>query len=241
MCCFGQNAENPKVHSHNDYLREKPFTDAYRSGAFSIEVDIVLKNDTLYVAHEAKSVVYNRTIETVYFELMQKEFSEFKDKRRDVQLLVDLKNEPYETLFLLEESIEKYSSILKGKDRKGVSIVISGSRPAIKDYIKYPDYITFDYQSTEEIPEEALSKVALISLNFRHFSHWNGKGTMTKNDTKKVKEIISKAHSFGKPFRFWGTPDSEAAWKLFCELGVDIINTDSPGDVVRFFKDGTDK
>lgn len=237
MCCFGQKAENLKVHSHNDYLREKPFTEAYRSGAFSIEVDIVLKNDTLYVAHEAKSAVYNRTLETVYFELIKKEFFEFKDNRRDVQLLIDLKNKPYETLILLEKSINNYRGILKESDRKGVSIVISGKRPAIKDYNNYPDYITFDYQSTEEISEKALSKVALISLNFRHFSNWNGKGAMTKNDTKKVKEIISKAHSFGKPFRFWGTPDSESAWNLFYELGVDFINTDSPGDVLQFFKD----
>ena len=60
---------------------------------------------------------------------------------------------------------------------------------------------------------------------------------MTESDSKRVKEIIFKAHSFGKPFRFWGTPDSETAWNLFYELGVDFINTDSPGEAVQFFKD----
>ena len=231
---FGQNIKKPKVHSHNDYLREKPFFEAYQSGVFSIEVDIVLKNDTLYTAHESKSVVYNRTLETLYFDQI---LSEFKDNRRDVQLLIDLKNEPYRTLDLLIESIEKYSSILKKNTRKGVLVVISGKRPAIKDYINYPDYITFDYQSLEEIQEEFMSKVALISLNFRHYSNWNGEGTMSEGDTKKVKEMIFKAHSLGKPFRFWGTPDSETAWNLFYELGVDFINTDRPAEVIQFFKD----
>lgn len=234
---FGQTIKNPKIHSHNDYLREKPFFEAYRSGSFSIEVDIVLKNDTLYVAHESESIVYNRTIETLYFDQIKKEFTESKNKRRDIQLLIDLKNEPYKTLVLLVESIKKYESILKRSDKKGLSIIISGKRPAIKDYINYPDYITFDYQSLEEIIEEPMSKVALISLNFRHYSEWNGIGAMSDGETNKVKEIILKAHSLGKPIRFWGTPDSEISWDLFYEFGVDFINTDKPAEAIQFFKD----
>lgn len=40
-----------KVHSHNDYLQEVPFWQAYSGGAASIEVDLFLKRDSLFVTH----------------------------------------------------------------------------------------------------------------------------------------------------------------------------------------------
>ena len=46
---FAQNSY--KIHSHNDYAQELPFWYAYSSGASSIEADIFLRNNELYVAH----------------------------------------------------------------------------------------------------------------------------------------------------------------------------------------------
>jgi alkaline phosphatase len=48
------------------------------------------------------------------------------------------------------------------------------------------------------------------------------------------------AHSYGKPFRFWGTPDSEIAWEVFRKLRVDYINTDKPVQVAAYFNKVTD-
>src|SRR5690606_40312900 len=59
-------------------------------------------------------------------------------------------------------------------------------------------------------------------------SMWNGKGRLTMEDLERVKTVIDKTHSLGKPFRFWGAPDSKTAWKAFVDLGVDYINTDMP-------------
>ena len=49
-----------------------------------------------------------------------------------------------------------------------------------------------------------------------------------------IKGIIQKAHTYGKPFRFWATPDTEKAWKTFAQLGVDYINTDKPCQTSNF-------
>jgi|TARA_B110000444_G_scaffold57844_1_gene53876 alkaline phosphatase len=64
---FGQNAKgySYKIHSHNDYMRDVPFWEAYANKASSIEVDIVLKNDTLFVAHEAESINSKKTLKAV--------------------------------------------------------------------------------------------------------------------------------------------------------------------------------
>lgn len=57
---------------------------------------------------------------------------------------------------------------------------------------------------------------------------WNGKDRLVDLDYKKIKSIIDKAHSYNKPFRFWATPDSKTAWKVFRDIGVNFINTDQP-------------
>lgn len=107
--------------------------------------------------------------------------------------------------------------------------MISGNRPAPKDYTSYADDILFDYQRMDNFPNETIwRKVGLISLNFKKYSAWNGMGRLTKGDRALIKDLIMKAHEQQKPFRFWGSPDSKTAWKAFKELGVDYINTDSP-------------
>jgi alkaline phosphatase len=66
-CIFAQ-----KVHSHNDYLQKKPFWTAYQAGAESIEVDVFLKNNTLFVAHSEKEIKEVNTLTAMYFEPISK-------------------------------------------------------------------------------------------------------------------------------------------------------------------------
>jgi alkaline phosphatase len=78
----------------------------------------------------------------------------------------------------------------------------------------YPDFITFDYQSLQNLTAKQLGKVGLVSLNFKDYSVWNGKGGMTVEDLPKVMRL-SKAKSFKKPFRFWAIPDGKLLG-IFC-------------------------
>ena len=54
------------IHSHNDYWRDVPFYSALSVGAVSIEADVWLYNDTLFVGHERGALTSNRTFETLY-------------------------------------------------------------------------------------------------------------------------------------------------------------------------------
>jgi hypothetical protein len=55
MSLADEDAENAHhllqkpIHSHNDYWRDVPFYSALSVGAFSVEADVWLLNDTLYV------------------------------------------------------------------------------------------------------------------------------------------------------------------------------------------------
>ena len=227
-------AQQFQIHSHNDYHQNVPFWSAYANGLNSIEVDIFLKGDTLFVTHDEDEIIENRTIENLYLQPIQRALSLRLGNFKELQLLVDIKSEPYSTLKKLISVLDKYPGII---NEKKVSIVISGNRPKSNEYINYPDHIRFDYQSLADIGDEAgWNKVALISLNFKKYSSWNGKGRLTEEDHKMAKSVVDKAHSYAKPFRFWGSPDSKTAWKAFKDLGVDFINTDTPYASATYLK-----
>ena len=231
---ISQEKNEFQIHSHNDYQQEFPFWSAFSNGLNSIEVDVFLKNDTLYATHGEYEIIKNRTIESLYLQPIQKVLSIELGSQPKLQLLIDIKSEAHSSLKKLVSVLERYPDIINNED---ISIVISGNRPDISEYGNYPDYILFDYQSLENIEDAKVwDKVALISLNFKKTSVWNGKGRLTAKDYEKVNSVIQKAHGYGKPFRFWGAPDSKTAWKAFRDLGVDFINTDMPSRAATYLK-----
>ena len=58
----------PQAHAHNDYLHESPLYDALRHGFASVEVDIYLAGNELYVGHEPKELRKDRTLAFLYLE-----------------------------------------------------------------------------------------------------------------------------------------------------------------------------
>ena len=229
--CTGLS-QDYKVHSHNDYQQNIPFWKAFGAEVQSIEVDVFLRDGKLLVAHELNEANQHKTLERLYLEPLKEVIELGLLKNRSLQLLIDVKSNATETLNAIVRSLKEYPIII---DNDKVSIVISGNRPALSNYVDYPDFIFFDYQSLEPVTDvEVLKKIAMVSLSFTNFSEWNGKGRLTADDYKVVSEVIGKAHAFGKPFRFWGTPDSKSAWKAFVDMGIDFINTDMPNECVSY-------
>ena len=229
-----QNSNQIGIHSHNDYLQIKPFWTAYENGLNSIEIDVFLKNNTLYVTHSESEINKKRTIESLYLTSLEKLISSQLYSINKLQILIDIKSDPKNTLNKIVQILNQYPQII---NQKNISIVISGNRPDPEEYEYYPDFIYFDYQSLDPLVKQKMwSKIALISLDFGKFSNWNGKGSMTAKDYKKVDSVVRIAHQYGKPFRFWATPDTKVAWKTFRTLGVNYINTDHPAQASNYFK-----
>ncbi|WP_051941711.1 alkaline phosphatase [Maribacter forsetii] len=225
-------AQDYKVHSHNDYKQNIPFWKAFGAEVQSIEVDVFYKNGKLMVAHEQGEIEENKTLERLYLNPLQEALDLNLSANRSLQLLIDVKTDAYKTLDAIVASLKKYPSITSNKD---VKIVISGNRPALEEYVDYPSYIYFDYQSLQPVTDtEVLDKIALVSVSFKNYSEWNGKGRLTSKDYNKVAEVIAQAHQLNKAFRFWATPDSKSAWKAFVNMGVDFINTDMPNECVSY-------
>ena len=228
--------EVSNAHSHNDYEQHRPFELAYENGFGSVEADVWLKDGKLCVAHDAKDIDSKKTIGSLYLDPLLKKLKANKghiypDRKKKLQLLIDIKSEAKATIEVLIKELENYPDLINNKNLK---FVISGNRPKPEEYANYPVFIFFDGRPNEEYDKEALKKVGLISESYYKFARWNGVGEIAANERIALLSAIQKAHQKGKPFRFWATPDTEASWKLFMELGVDYINTDKVEGLAAF-------
>lgn len=229
-----QLPSSTQIHSHNDYLQEIPFWKAFDGKANSIEVDVFLRNDSLFVTHHESEIIPNKTIEALYLKPMETAFTSDTDGNRELQLLIDIKSEAKPTLDRLIIVLKQFGGLTKNN---AISLVISGNRPSPEEYVKYPEYIFFDHQSLEDLKDPELwKKVAVISLPFYKHSKWDGKSAISDIDYVEIKEIAAKAHVYNKPFRFWATPDTEIAWKTLAQLGIDFINTDKPSECAEYIE-----
>lgn len=230
------------VHSHNDYKQRYPFYIAYAHKVYSIEADIYAVGDSLLVAHDKEELPTAPTLEKLYLEPVRSlyflnEGWACEKSDRTFQLMIDLKTEPYKTLDMLVDRLKNYPEVFDFTfNPHAVRIVItSGKLPNTEDFVKYPQYITFDCPLGETYTEAQLERISLFSMPFYQFSKWNGEGVFSEEEQRVIKDLVSQAHAMGKPIRFWGAPDTSEAWEIFSRMNIDIINTDRIESCTEYF------
>lgn len=233
-------AQFPGKHSHNDYEQPQPFYEAYLHNFESIEADIFLMNGQLFVAHNPENVKKERTLSSLYLEPIVKAIevnkgTVYSTQGKKLQLLIDIKTEAYATMTALVDLLKHYPTVI---NNRSIIFTVSGNRPGEDDYSNYPDFIFFDGRPGIRYSETALKKVALISTGFNYISAWDGKTALPDEERIKLRKFIKDAKQLNKPFRFWGCPDTELAWKEFTQLGVDFINTDHIEALAEFYNSG---
>jgi alkaline phosphatase len=235
---FGQGRKYTvsNVHAHNDYNHPVPFYTAYDAGFGSIEADIILKNDVLYVAHDSLGISPKKTLESLYLDPLQEVIKKNKgyvyaDSGKNLLLLIDLKTAAEPTLDALLKLLQQYKLVTSCP---GLKIVITGNQPDFSKLLSYPPWLFFDGKLDQPYTAEALNKIALFSQDFRNYSSWRGEGALQVSERKKIENAVTKAHSFNKPIRFWAAPDLPNAWHQLMRLNVDYINTDKIQELSSF-------
>lgn len=69
---FSHEAVPIKCHSHNDYWRQFPLFSAIKTGCISVEADVWLSEEELYVGHSASFLDRQRTLRSVYIDPLVK-------------------------------------------------------------------------------------------------------------------------------------------------------------------------
>lgn len=224
------------AHAHNDYEKPVPFRAAYHEGFGSLEADLHLINDTLWVAHDTARPRIDPTFEVLYLQPLEKEVARlggfpYADHTKKLQLLIDLKTDAIPTLDKVVAALRKYPSLTNSSH---IRFVISGSRPDPATWQQYPSFIWFDGNMDQAYPAAALEKIALMSAGFTKYSTWNGKGRLPAREQDTIQKLIAGAHALGKPVRFWATPDNINAWYHLMKLKVDYLNTDHVAELASF-------
>jgi hypothetical protein len=138
-------------HSHNDYWRQRPLFSALGTGCISVEADVWLVGDDLYVGHAEGELTEGRTLQNLYIDplvlvLEHMNLHKSSDPSREINgvfyqnpaqtlvLLIDFKTAdiwPYvvEQLGPLRE--RGYLTYWDGQARimKPITVVVSGSAP----------------------------------------------------------------------------------------------------------------
>lgn len=231
----------PRGHSHNDYAGKQPFTLAYSLGFGSIEADVFLVHDTLWVGHVPKDVEQRRSLEDLYLRPLEERVKANKGhaypgKQEVLQMMIDIKTAAGPTLDALIREIRRHPDLVNAK---GLTWTISGNRPPDSSYTSYPPYIFFDGDITRSYGEAALRRIPMMSADLLRLSPWRVtplEGDADTASNARLKGLIDDAHRSGKKVRFWNAPDDPIAWAWLLRLGVDYINTDKVEELGGYFK-----
>lgn len=210
-------------HSHNDYSQVQPFITALEAGMGSIEADVFLHKNQLYVAHTYFEIDMSCTFEDLY--ILPTVHIVRTCKAYPMQLMIDIKSASISTLQEIVKQLSRYPDVFN--DHSPINIVISGNRPPPSVWHHYPAYIQFDGRPDEAYTEAEWQKVGMISDNIRRYTGLFS-SQISPQCYQKLKTLVNQIHRRGKKIRFWKSSDTEETWQTLMSLGVDFINTDSP-------------
>ena len=224
------------AHSHNDYNRKIPLFEALNCGFTSIEADIFLINDSLFIAHSFDEIEKNRTLKKMYLNPLR-EITKGKNKFTNlfpVNLLIDIKSEEFSTYLALEKLLKEYEEIItvyknNVKHQKQINIIISGNRPI--NFIKNQKYrfAAIDGRLEDINKNEIL--FPLISDSMEKILA----GEKNRDSIQTILMKLSKqVNQNNKKLRIWGAPDNNESWKIQKEAKLDFIGTDKPEKLKQF-------
>ena len=233
-----QQFNTSRIFAHNDYAGADPLHTAYGLAVGYIEVDVFLVRNDLMVAHEAEEIQADRTLEELYLRPLSKYVGDndgfaFKDRKRHLTLMIDLKTSGVPTLNAVVICLKKYPELLSCPT---LEIMISGNVPEPQRWEDYPSFIHFDGRPGIEYTNGQMDRISMISTNFRSHIQWNGEGKLPQDAHEKIVQLMTTAHSKGKKFRFWATPDFENAWDQLMRVNVDVIVTDKVPALADFLQ-----
>ena len=229
-----------RAHAHNDYEHDRPLYDALAHGFSSVEADIFLMDNDLYVAHNRRDITSERTLCRLYLDPLRERVKQNGGRvypnGPQFILLIDIKSEAVDTYKRLDRILAGYRDIFTsigphGRSDKAVLAIVSGNRP--RDFMESQKlrYAACDGRLTDLNSDSSSDLIPMISDNWRRHFTWNGTGQMPAQEREKLREIVQKAHEKGRLVRFWSTPDNpsparEAIWRELLSAGVDLISTD---------------
>ncbi|PWW79762.1 hypothetical protein C7212DRAFT_349457 [Tuber magnatum] len=244
------------IHSHNDCWRDVPLYSAISNGAISVEADVWLYNETLYIGHDASSLTENRTFESLYInplvDILTKQnptscFAPSKTRNgvfdtsisQTLFLFVDLKTPGKETWPAVVRALaplralDYLSSIKDNVLIPGpIIVIVTGSTPLDAIHpLSTRDYF-FDgalWTLNSQNITKAISPVASAQLSAAVGEV--GHEGLNAKQRGMAKKQVEEAHKKGIFVRYWDLPGwpvslRNGVWRDLVRAGVNLLNVD---------------
>jgi hypothetical protein len=234
----------PKAHAHNDYLHTRPLLDALSYGFTSIEADIHLIDNELYVVHDKPETVKGlHTLKDLYLEPLRKHIKQYKgyvykQYTSPVYLMIDIKTDAQATYTILKKQLASYKDIIYSAANPNgrVQVVLSGNRPVEAVKNEPASLVSIDGRPEDLPAEHPAAFMPVISQNYFKVIRWNGQGSISQEDKLILEKLAQAVHSQGKKLRLWASPENENVWQVLLDSGVDFINTDKLQELQSFMQ-----
>ncbi|MFZ4647731.1 MAG: histidinol-phosphatase, partial [Gemmataceae bacterium] len=232
----------PNAHAHNDYEQSRPLWDALDNGFTSVEADVHLISDTLYVAHNRPTFKNPAaTLENLYLKPLAERVRQHGGKplagyMGPFYLMIDAKTQADSTYRALSAVLQRYSSLLTTAKNKsgGITIVLSGNRPVQTVANDKGRLLALDGRPGDVGKGYSQAVMPIISDAYYNQLSWRGKGDIPTEQFQKLRQLTTQVHQEGKKLRLWASPEDPLVWSKLREAGVDFLSTDQL-ELVRDF------
>jgi hypothetical protein len=240
-----QTTPLPHAHAHNDYEHVRPLLDALENGFTSVEADIYLIDQELYVSHNPPTHKdSNRTLRKLYLEPLLQQVKANKGRLYPgydnfFYLMIDVKSHGDSTYQVLRRQLMEYQDMLSlvrdtiEEQHKPIKVFLSGraARSLLSETIKI---VTLDGRPEDLRQGIPASLMPVVSTSYWKLLTWRGEGAVNPTELQKLRDFVQQAHAERKRVRLWAAPDTSAVWTFLLENGVDIINTDRLSELRQF-------
>jgi hypothetical protein len=240
-----------QAHAHNDYDHKRPLFEALDHGFTSIEADIILRRDTLFVAHDPEDIQTERTLSSLYldplYEMFEIQQGAIAPEWPTVYLMIDIKSDADSTYQKLRSVLSDYSSMLtswqhESKIEKAVTIILSGNRPIDMVRTEETRVVGLDGRFSELEPNAPAFLFPWISENWTDHFEWRGIGEIPKAELEKLFSLAQQTRDNGQLLRFWATdsPSPSARnnmWRTLIKANVGLVNTDDLAGLAEFLQE----
>ena len=227
----------PNAHAHNDYEQSRPLWDALDNGFVSVEADVHLMGDTLYVAHDRPTFKNAAsTLEQLYLAPLAERIRQnggqvLAGYKGPFYLMIDAKTGADSTYQALEKLLQRYRPLLtvgnKNKSQPGaVTVVLSGNRPVQTLANAKTRLLALDGRPADVGKGYRPVVMPIISDAYQNQLTWRGKGDIPAEEFQKLRQLVERVHQEGKMIRLWTSPEDPLVWAKLREAGVDFISTD---------------
>ena len=224
-------------HSHNDYWRPHPLTDALQLGFKSVEADVFLLDTTLQVGHDRASLRPEKTLQTMYLEPMRQVLRTKKTlytKPAELWLYVDFKNDGPGTYAQLQRILARYQDVLstpKQPRQGGVKVILSGGYPR-QEVLADAQRLVYLDGSLQDLQAGASSKqFPAVNGDWQQSFKWNGEGPMPATEAARLRQWNDLAMRNGQKIRFWNLPAGnparlQAMWRELLRYPAVLVGAD---------------